>query len=266
MNIRQKIDLCLLLYIVLGSAAFAQVVDIPDANLRAAVREELQLPAGAPITQDDMRQLKQFGGLRLGITSLKGLEFATELERLGIPLSPVTDLTPISQLVKLKYLDASGCKIVDISPLANLKELVSLNLEKNRIRDVSPLAELVNLRTLYIQHNPVRDFSPLDNLRLTTFEYDQVCELDPLPLEPRLANRSYPNIMAAEYLVGADPRVDLMFGGGYMHMELRADGLLVGELEKAIRQRDNLMAANPNLVFLLGIPMQSSSYWLLGIR
>ena len=258
MNIRQKIDLCLLLYIVLGSAAFAQVVDIPDANLRAAVREELQLPAGAPITQDDMRQLKQLGGLRLGITSLKGLEFATELERLGIPRSPITDLTPISQLVKLNYLDASGCKIVDISPLANLKELVSLNLERNRIRDVSPLAELANLRILYIQNNPVRDLSPLDNLRLTTFEYDQVCELDPLPLEPRLANRSYPNIMAAEYLVGADPRVDLMFGGGYFELYLRPDGMLVGELEKGIRERDNFITANPNAVFLIVIPMRGA--------
>ena len=271
MKFRQKITLCLLLYIVLGSVVLAQEVDIPDPNLRAAVREELQLPEDAPITQDGMRQLKRLDTLRARIATLKGLEFATELEILGIPLSPISDLTPISGLVKLKYLDASGCHIVDISPLANLIQLVSLNLEKNRIRDVRPLVELVNLRILYIQHNPVRDFSPLDNLRLTTFEYDQVCELDPLPLEPRLANRSYPNITAAEYLVGADPRVDLMFGGGYMHMELRADGLLVGELEKAIRQRDELMAANPNLVFLLGIPMQSavigyfsadSPYWV----
>ncbi len=271
MNLRQKIALGLLLSITLCSAAFAQIVEMPDPNLKHAVIEALNLPAGAPITQDDMRQLKRLDTLRAGITSLQGLEFATELERLVIPRSPVTDLTPISQLVKLRYLDASGCKIVDITPLANLKELVSLNLERNRIRDVSPLAELVNLRTLYIQNNPVLDFSSLDNLRLTTFEYDEVCEMDPLPLEPRLANRSYPNIMAAEYLVGADSRVDLMFGGGYMHMELRADGILVGELEKAVRQRDNLIAANPNLVFLIVIPMRTagigyfpddSPYWV----
>ncbi len=271
MNFRRKITLYFLLYITLCSFAFGQVVNIPDPNLRHAIREALNLPAGALITQADMRQLKEFGGLRLGITSLKGLEFATELERLGIPRSPITDLTPISQLVKLKYLDASGCKIGDISPLANLKQLVYLNLEKNRIHDVSPLAGLANLRTLYIQNNPVLDFRPLDNLRLTTFEYDEVCEMDPLPLEPRLANRSYPNIMAAEYLVGADSRVDLMFGGGYMHMELRADGILVGELEKAVRQRDNLIAANPNAVFLIVIPMRSagigyfpddSPYWV----
>ena len=155
--------------------------------------------------------------------------------------------------------------------MANLKQLVLLNLEKNRIRDVTPLAELVNLRTLYIQNNPVLDFSSLDNLRLTTFEYDEVCEMDPLPLEPRLANRSYPNIMAAEYAVGQDSRIDLMFGGGYFEMEVRADGILVGELEKGIRQRDDFIAANPNSVFLIVIPMRSagigyfpddSPYWV----
>ena len=203
-----------------------------------------------------------FYGQNHAILKVFTRKIATLGEQFGFfkqALSPITDLTPISQLVKINYLDASGCQIVDISPLANLKELVSLNLEKNQIRDVSPLAELVNLRTLYIQNNPVLDFSSLDNLRLITFEYDEVCELDPLPLEPRLANRSYPNIMAAEYLVGQDSRIDLMFGGGYLEMELRPDGTLVGELEKGIRQRDDLIAANPNLVFLITIPMRGAA-------
>ena len=48
MNFRQKITLYLLLYIALSSAAFAQVVDIPDPNLRQAVRETLNLPAAPP--------------------------------------------------------------------------------------------------------------------------------------------------------------------------------------------------------------------------
>ena len=50
MKFRQRITLSLLLYIVLGSAAFAQVVEIPDPNLRAAVRDTLNLP-GAPASR-----------------------------------------------------------------------------------------------------------------------------------------------------------------------------------------------------------------------
>ena len=51
MNFRQKITVILLLTLVLGSTAFAQLVGIPDPNLRAAVRAELKLPADAAITQ-----------------------------------------------------------------------------------------------------------------------------------------------------------------------------------------------------------------------
>ena len=253
---RNKIILGLLLSIGLGSVAFAQVVDIPDANLRAAVREELQLPVGAPITQDDMRQLKRLETLRAGIKTLKGLEFATELERLGIPLSPITDLTPLTSLVKLTYLDASGCQIVDLTPLAKLKELVTLNLEINLIEDVSPLAELPNLTTLYIGRNPVLDFSPLDNLPLVNFRPDSICELEPLPLAPRLTNRNYPNIMAAEFLVGQDPNFDLMFGGNYFELYPRRDYQLAGQITDSIRQRDEFLTTNPNAVFLIGIPMR----------
>ena len=57
MNFRQKITLSLLLYIALHSLAFAQVVEIPDPNLRAAIREFLNLPADTPITQTEMLRL-----------------------------------------------------------------------------------------------------------------------------------------------------------------------------------------------------------------
>ena len=57
MNFRQKITLSLLLYIVLGSVVFAQVVEIPDPNLRAAIADALDIPRGGPITQEDMIHL-----------------------------------------------------------------------------------------------------------------------------------------------------------------------------------------------------------------
>ncbi len=48
MNSRQKITLYLFLTIVLGSVAFAQVVDIPDPELRAATADELNIAHDAP--------------------------------------------------------------------------------------------------------------------------------------------------------------------------------------------------------------------------
>ena len=48
MKIRQKITLCILLYSALCGAAFAQVIHIPDPNLRVALRESLNLPPRRP--------------------------------------------------------------------------------------------------------------------------------------------------------------------------------------------------------------------------
>ena len=104
MNFRQKITLYLLLSIVLGSVAFAQVVDIPDPNLRAGIAEALDVPHGAPITQADMNRLTDLNIPNHRITSLTGLEFATNLNFLVISNSLITSLGPIADLPQLEHL------------------------------------------------------------------------------------------------------------------------------------------------------------------
>ena len=55
-----------------------QVVTIPDANLREAIRDALGLPPGAAITSDAMLKLTEL--LTWGsVTDLTGLEYATNL-------------------------------------------------------------------------------------------------------------------------------------------------------------------------------------------
>ena len=56
MDFRQKITLHFLIYITLCSVAFAQVVEIPDPNLRDAVREALNIAGrDVPLTQPLLR-------------------------------------------------------------------------------------------------------------------------------------------------------------------------------------------------------------------
>ena len=238
MNFRQKITLYLLLYIAMCSAAFAQVVEIPDPNLRAAIADVLGIPRGAPITQDDMNRLTHLDVLDQGIANLTGLEFAINLTSLRIADNPISDLrplagltqledlsmwavrhadiSPLSNLTSLRGLDIAACiiddisalatltqlvglnirgnNIADIRPLSNLKRLKSLHADNNRITDVTPLSNLPRLDWLEIHHNQITDHSPLDALALSHFTYDQTCEMPPLPLEPRLANRNYPSV------------------------------------------------------------------------
>ena len=208
---------------------FNLVVEMPDPNLRLLMRETLALTEEVPLTQGQMQRLTRLdaGGDR-GITDLTGLEYATNLQSLGLYHNPIVNISPLAHLAKLEGLHLWGCRIVDLSPLRNLKNLRWLGLGNNQISDISPLAELINLtdlrldsnqildfsplanlvslETLGIQANPGDDFSTLDMLSLTDFRYDQVCDIPPLfPLEERLNNRSYPSVVRAwDDVVGQD--------------------------------------------------------------
>ena len=332
------------------------VVDIPDLNLRNAVRETLKLPDGVPVNRAFMRQLTSLDAENSQITNLTGLEFAVNLTWLHIPSNPITDLTPIAGLTRLedllidktpisdlgplanlttlKSLDASDCYISDISPLANLTQLTWLNLtvnkitditslanlsqlqrlyleandiadidalamltqleylelHKNRIVDVRPLAGLSNLRHLEIHRNRIVDHSPLDNLPLTHYFYDQTCDLPPLPLQPRLENKTFPSLVAAWGGPGNirtlnRPELtdienlashDLWFSTPKFGLYFRETSDTIQMVtpygpNHAIENRDAFLAHNPNMVFLVQLPFRAAwpheyppdwPYWL----
>ena len=269
-------------------------VEIPDPNLRQAVRDALNLPHGIPITQAGMGQLTGLDAGHRRIADLTGLEHATNLDRLDISFNPVFDLTPLANLMRLRYLDAAYCNISnltpltnlsqltwlglenniftdikllanlaqltvlqlsrnelsDITPLANLTQLVELQLDNNKISDITPLSNLRQLESLDVRINAITDLSPVDSLSLIHFEYDQYCDMAPLPLEPRLSNRTYPSVFGGDWLFGYDSRIDLLYGGA-LGMYWRPDGKLAGNLEDVIQRRDELIARNPNMVFLV---------------
>ena len=295
MNFRRKITLSLLLTIVLGGAAFAQVVDIPDPNLRTAIADALNIAHDAPITRQDMRRLVDLVAVKSGITDLTGLEHATHMTGLSLWENPLANLTPLANLERLEYLDIALCSIsdiaalsnlvslitlnarhnliVDISPIANLTNLITLRLDNNRITDVRPLANLTNLEFLEIQRNHIADHSFLDNLSLNHFLYDQHCEIPPLPLHDRIHDRTYPSIVARWSDFGWLPfgnlpelsdtenlaLNDLWFSGprfGLRFIET-ADGFaMAGILDEAIPIHDELLSTNPNMILLVSIPMR----------
>ena len=337
-----------------GAAGYAQPVDIPDANLRAAISEALN---GAPITQASMRRLTTLDARDRQIVRLTGLEYATNLKELSLVYNNISDLTPLTglrltelwlwdnlvtdlsplfnmttlthldlgynrisdispleKLTRLKWLELSGNQISDITPLSNLSQLTLLEAFRNQITDVTPLANLTRLEHLKIQYNAISDItplsnlsqltlleafrnqitdvtplanltrlehlkiqdnaivdhSPLDRLALTRFEYDQTCDMPPLPLQSRLENRSFPSGFAAWGGIGWSPirnqphlsdleqmsQHDLYFCCLIFDQEFFDTGddwLVRGNLQHATQIRDDYIALNPNMVFLVGI-------------
>ena len=151
----------MLICFTLPSAATAQVVAIPDANLRAAIENALGKPAGAPITADEMATLTRLEAQEVGIHNLTGLENATNLTWLHLGHNNITDISILAGLTKLIWLHLGRNNITDISILAGLTKLTTLIFYNNNISDISILAGLTKLTYLNLRDNNISDISPL---------------------------------------------------------------------------------------------------------
>lgn len=221
---------------------------IPDPNLRDAIRQALEID-NPVVTRQDILRLTHFAASGVNVSDLSGLEFATNLNTLYLEYTGIQDISPLSALVNLRRLSLTG----------------------NRITDVSPLSGLTNLKHLTIEYNEIVDHSPLDNLTLSHFVYDECCELLSDPILPRLENRSFPSIFAAN-TEGVKNRPDLdsipdywerRITKGALHdlffsrpdimalrfMEINEKWHLFGAISRSVDRRQRYLAHNPNMIF-----------------
>ena len=283
----------ILFWLLVTTNSFAQVVEIPDPNLRQAIREALQLPDGQPITQQRMLEITTLKASGKGITNLTGLDNATNLKHLYLAgRRGVSDISALANLIKLETLNLSGQAVSDITPLSNLVNLVYLSIEKNYVSDISPLANLVNLKELWININPISDFTAIQGLNLLEFRWDEPCDISPpLPsTTKRIENRSFPSVFQAwDRVVGLDNLTweqtnvlhDLHWSPTFEHIiqwDATASeptyGLatnLAGNLSNAREVRQRRLEQNPNMIFLSGFVIHvngdeffppDSNFWL----
>ena len=196
---------------VTHQTATAQTVHIPDPTLRSVIESALGKVTGADITRAEMASLEVLQASRCrflslskiggwgskrwicqaaddtfsgSIHNLTGLEFAINLIELHLGRNKVSDVSPLSNLTKLTYLDLGlNWQISDISPLKNLTNLTFLNLRINRISDISPLENLKNLIELDLRENKISDISPLSalmRLRYLDVQHNLLLDISPL--------------------------------------------------------------------------------------
>ncbi len=154
---------CLIFSIVALNAS-AQTVNIPDANLRAAIADALGKAPNARITVSEMAALRELHALSMDIKNLAGLQAAVNLENLVLNNNTISDISPLEGLKKLRHIELEENVISDLSPLQGLINLEQLRLAHNVISDLSPLAGLLNLRGIALHHNAISDLSPLAGL------------------------------------------------------------------------------------------------------
>ncbi len=154
--------------LLISSGLSAQIIDIPDDNLREAIEKYLSKPSGTVITAQEMLRLSLLDVRNAEIEEIVGLEFATNLVELNLHNNSIFDLTPITDLKKLSRLRLTNNRISDLTPLKDLISLEILVLDDNLISDLTPLKGLFNLIDINLSHNALTDLTPLSDLiRLT---------------------------------------------------------------------------------------------------
>ena len=101
----------------------------------------------------------------------------------------LTDLSPISNLHDLEYLNLCWCDVTDLSPLNSIQALTNLDLHRcSNLTKVEAIVKLENLEYLNLSDCPnIRDFKKLESLvRLRKLEW-----IDPLACSEVLMSSSY---------------------------------------------------------------------------
>ena len=183
-------------------------VNIPDANLRAVLETALGKTSSDPITEAEMASFTGNQGNSLSVSSkvsdLTGLQYATGVTRMSfshqtqvmhngrrvtVTENDIRDLSPLSNLTQLEFLNILHRDLTNISPLENLTKLSELTLWR---RNTSPpsstlvltsLAGLTKLTYLFLSNNNVEDISPLRGLTALTnliLNDNRIVDISPL--------------------------------------------------------------------------------------
>jgi internalin A len=181
---------------VLVNVMVPQPVNIPDPNLRAAIRVALNK---IDLTNLDLESLTQLIIEDKTVRTLAGLQAATNLLTLALDNTGTTNFAALTALKRLSYLELENMGLTDVPALAELTSLTALALDGNSISNLNFLENLTGLIYLSIGHNRITDIEPLV----------YVYQLGFLSMKDNLATDLYPilNLSRLSYL---DARVNIL--------------------------------------------------------
>jgi len=141
-----------------------KVVDFPDPNLEAAIRDKINKPTGDIYASDleTVTTLNTIGSKK--IIYLTGLEFCINITQLNAYNNQISDLSPLAGLTKLQSLILDYNQIEDMSALSELANLERLNLNNNMVESIPDLQDLKQLRDLYLENNQLDDIDGVAGL------------------------------------------------------------------------------------------------------
>ena len=150
---------------------------------------------GNPLSEEALADLKKISGLQriglnnIGISDLsKLLSFVPDPEtliRIDLGNNGISDLTPLITLPNLREVSLGDTKLEknQITALSQVSSLTYLNVSGTSIDDISFVQNFENLSILFMNNNNVSDLSSLKNLsklRLVSARNNQIRNIEPL--------------------------------------------------------------------------------------
>lgn len=172
----------------------------------ALTREELEIIASLPA-------LESLTLSKCGLTTLNGLEKATNLTYLDLSGNSIVDITPITSLTKLTQLylnenslsslegisaltqltelNAANNVITSLSGIGGCQSLNELNVSGNKLTSIQEVTDIYDLAKLNFSNNKVTTLPQFDkNCGLITIDgsYNDITDLEPLSGLAKLNN------------------------------------------------------------------------------
>lgn len=128
---------------VKGNLDYTDSVYFESPYLEKAVRDSINKPSGS-ITSNDMKMVQSLNISNKNINSLRGLEYAVNLDLFNAESCNIYDASVLKNLKNLEYLYLDSNHIKNIDFISNLTKLKSISFFSDFITDVSPLVTLVD--------------------------------------------------------------------------------------------------------------------------
>ena len=93
------------------------------------------------------------------MSSITGLDKLTQLKKLRLDSSKISNINGLDSLTNLESLDLSGNGLTEIHTLNNLIKIKELNVSENNITQIKGLDKLINLELLMLDYNKIKDFN-----------------------------------------------------------------------------------------------------------
>ena len=174
------------------------------ANLKELyVKDTVVTPEELPVI-GNLPALQKLTLNNCSLSTVSGLQGATELLTLDLANNTIRNISPLSDLVKLQQLDLSHNAMNDLTALSAMVSLAQLDVSYNNLTTLSPITVISGLKKLNADYNTIgeingfQQFTALTELQLSN---NAIADLSALSSCAELARLDVSNNALTDILV-----------------------------------------------------------------